>query len=757
MRRFLVYTTASLAVIFLSVFGFLYFKYPPGSWKEILIKKAQDELKVKIDVQKIRYGWDGFLKLEGVHLHIEEKPQKNSPPELVIGEIGVLFYPSSLWQKKLDIHSLSIRDVRLKIVQNKKGKYNWERSALWKKWREAPPKKPKKKKTAKPQGKPKDPLFSLDRAEINQVVLKNIILDLKAPQLVPVRGEYRLDAELNFGGDQLDSEIEINTADQESPGLDARLSVPFHFSHLWRNKEDLSQVAERLKKAETQVALRFKKFSSVYWKRFLPNGKIFQSVHGDVLLLKKKDDHKVQISMNELECRLNKKYKKASLTLNGDSIYHLKKKRISSRLLKIRSGGKNSIHLENLMIGNKKKEIGFKAILDLNLEEINPYLPKTMSIQGHASGEVLYQSRENNPKLDLSLKSVSLTQNKAAVVQASGLDIKLADGEIQIPSTTIRTFGQDFLFSATGMRSAQGKVFLTYAIKGEKLDIDQIFDLPKTQQKKKNKKQEAKQETKKAVSPRANPLKLPIPLSFTGRINFGSISFLKLNLSNFSAKTDFKKNVWKLDELVFRLAKGSFKGKYQLRFKKKKKKLRHDFTFEIQNLKLHKLFDLLKKENKIYASAHGRFSGSMKGRSLADLSQSLDAKLLIQTSEGKMVNTFLQKGILNGPLGSLKSKLSHLEFLGFQSEILNRGGDIYIRSFKLVSSDLTLSVTGKFNRDFFGDAYMRLKFNDDFIENVASPLQMGIRSQYKNNWYDLPFSCVQSNILKKGCWQADWN
>ncbi len=760
MWRTVLYIILSFFVLLILSFSLLYLKYPPELLKNKFIKKIGEELNTKIKIKDISYTWSGFFKITNIEVHINQYANENSQPDLFIGEIGILFHPSSLWSQKIDIYSLYIQDLKIKIIQNKNEKYNWIKFYL------------SKKILKSVDNKTKNPIYKASienlfkkRFLINNISLKNIILDLNTFSTASINGKYRLDSEINLNNNNLKLKLNISTQNKKILKIDSIFFIPATVPKLIKNYTKIIRNLSYFKVPASQLDVIFYKFPLTYVYKFLPKTNIANSIqylNGKISFITKKNHKKIWIHFHKINCKLSKKYKELKLIFKGKSIYDLMKKKITAKKIKLQLKDKSSIEFRNLTLG-QKTNIRFEALVNFKLNNFKRYLSKNRQLKGQLSSNILYNKFKKQLKADISLKDIIFYQNKIPMMSGENVIIKYENDKITIPETNLTLMNQKLSFRANGKNLSKKGASLLYNLKIQKLDMNQVIKIINSDSKfkniRKNKSHKQKDISKKKFQT-ISSLRSLLPISLYGNINIGSLLFSKLNLNQLSIKTSFQDNLLKIDQFKFSLAYGLITGNYRLRFKNpninKRNRLKHTFYLKIKSLKLHKLYELFKSDNKIYASYSGELVGKMQGSSLKEFSESFNSKFIMETSKGKMLNTFLQKGILNGALGHLESKLSHLDFLNFKAEILTRKGNIYLQSLKFISSDFSLSMTGKFDWALFGDAYMRFKFNDKFIENIASPVRLGINSTYQKGQYILPFSCLQNKIIQPTCWQADW-
>ena len=761
MFRILVYTIFLPIFIFVvSFFGFLYLKYPPESWKGELIKQIEEKLKAKIEIENIHYGFDGFLKIRGFGLYIvqdsslKNNKAKNPQPDLLIDELGILFNPSSLWSQKLDIYSLYIQGLKAHIIQNKKKHYNWQKLHLFKELSKAA-----KKKSSSLQVTEEN--FFQNQLFIKNISLDDIVLHIRAPSLVSVAGKYVVDADIKLGDDDLQLEMQVKTPKKNRIEIDSTVFLPARLSQLIKNYKTIKNRIAQKKFPSSKIKIRFHNFQAKYVHKFLPKLRMIQYLNGTIFLStisKKEHSARLFVKFHNTHFKMNKNYKKMAVSLNGALSIYLKKRKMIAKKMEIKIANKSFVQLSDLLI-NGNKNIQLKANIDLAIQDFKKYFDSDTQAEGNVVGNLSYGFANKPLKGSISLQDTSLSREHIPFLKKSNMTIKFLGNKIEIPNTTLTVLKQKVDFKAKGSLSKKKGTSFTYTLTAKTWNMNEVLKMTRDNSStsthaKNTKKNQLSRAADSFEKKNEEPFLLRsfLPVSLRGDIHFDSFLVSKLNFAQFSAKTSFKKRVLSLDKFRFSLEKGIFTGNYQIKFLKKNL---HTFAFKIENLKLHKIFKKFGTKDTIYATSSGEFMGQMEGSSLAEFSQTLDSKIQMKASEGKMVNTFLQKGLLNGPLGGLESKLSHLEFLGYKANILTRQGHIYIESIKFVSNDFSFSVVGKFDWDFFGNSYMKLKFTDKFIENIASVVRLGIVSNKQDDQYVFFFSCLQRNILDKKCWQPD--
>ena len=739
----------AICLLFFSAVGIIYFIYPPGSWKYILVDRLEKNLGAKVEIEEISYSLTGSLVIKGVQIFTEPAPASNIQPGLRIDAISVLFHPASLWQDGLKIYSIEILDPKLRIIELGRKKYNWSRLPMVKRLLERLSEK-KMRKDTKPT---EDDDFLLKGLDVQKIFIKDLNLDLNAPSIIPSRQNYLISMDIGLYKNQFIPNIKIKLKKESSVELSARLEMPATLAHLIKNYNKIEARFRANNFPRGEVNLHFKNFDFSSIKQLLDKNFIILKADGNISLIRDQSHKKiVKAKFSDLFLNFGKGQKFLSVQVDGTLGYNTQQKEIKGRYLKIMLTPDQNINIDEIFLDTKGLHT-LDAEVDLSAETLAEYLDPGLSIKGYVIGKIKLE-RSKGIKARLDLNNISFFHNEISFLENSSFIFNIQDDQISIPKSNIIFFKHPMSLTAQGSFSREKGIDLKYKIYGNRFDSNLILDvLSSNGSLELSSKSSGEEKSKDSKAASSKSKKNVYPIKVQGDIHFKEALVSKIKFDDLKASLDFEGKKITLNPLDLSLAQGSLKGKYQLVLGKTP---RHYFSFQIKQFKANRLIDFFDIKDKIYASFNGSLKGTMRGADFASLTKSLEATLNLKTSTGKLVNTFLQGGLLNGPLGSLERKLYRLEFSEFSADAEASEGEIYVERVKLRSSDLELNVIGKFDWNLFGNGYMNLKFTNSFIENVAAPARLGILNNYQNGWYQLPFSCIQENIRKLNCWEPDW-
>jgi hypothetical protein len=135
--------------------------------------------------------------------------------------------------------------------------------------------------------------------------------------------------------------------------------------------------------------------------------------------------------------------------------------------------------------------------------------------------------------------------------------------------------------------------------------------------------------------------------------------------------------------------------------------------------------------------------------------QNLTGPVSFRIGRGKIKDSFLQKGILTGPLHKLEDKFSDIEFVSGMADLTLNHGAISIRKLYFDADEWSISLRAEADKDLQGKAALDFRFRESFIANVANPLHLGIEGRKEGEYYELPFAC-RGNIASGSCYQQNW-
>jgi AsmA protein len=146
---------------------------------------------------------------------------------------------------------------------------------------------------------------------------------------------------------------------------------------------------------------------------------------------------------------------------------------------------------------------------------------------------------------------------------------------------------------------------------------------------------------------------------------------------------------------------------------------------------------------------------SFTGNSLDSLLQTGNGQMSLRLGRGKIRDSFLQKGVLSGPLHKLEEKFSDIEFASAQAELRLNPNKIQVQKFYFDAEEWHVTYRAEADAQWQGKAALTLRFRSSFVENVANPLHLGISDRQDGDFYDLPFAC-RGAVLSGDCYKKNW-
>ena len=713
----------------------------------IIAEQLEKVLGTKVIIEKIDYSLTGSFVLKGIQFFIEPEPDQDSQPDLRIDEISVLFHPSSLWKKGLKIYSIEILNPKLKIVELRREKYNWSRLSMIEKLLEENSKKRIKEKSAGNSG------FFLKNLDIQKIFIKDLDLVLNAPSIAPNKQNYLLSVGLGFYENQFTLYIKFKQKKESSLELSVKFIIPGKLAYLIKNHEKIKAdlIANGFPNGKVNLLFKDFNFSPIKQliRQLMNKNLVIVSADGEATLMKDQDHRDTfKVKFNKLLLNFGDSLKFLSAQIDGGLRYNVQQEEIKGKSLKIKLDPDQNINIREISLDTKGLHT-LNARVDLRVETIAKYLNPDVSVKGHTIGKVRFDRSKENIEARLNFNNISFSHNKIPFLENSNFTLRIQNNQVSVPKSNVVFFKNPMALAAQGSFSTKKGIDLKYNIYGNRLDLGLVLNTLNGSPKSFGKTHEEEKESKGSDRRKKNTY----PMKIRGDVHFRETLVSKIKFDDFKASLNFKNEKITLYPFRLSLGQGNLIGRYELTLKKTP---RHQFSFQVKRLKINKLIDFFDVEDKVYASFNGSLKGVMHGTDFKSLTRSLKATLDLKTSTGKLVNTFLQGGLLNGPLGPLEKKLRHLEFSEFSADVKALKGKIYVEKANLSNPALQLNVTGKFDWNLVGDGYMKLKFTNDFIEDIAVPARLSILDHYYNGWYQLPFSCIQENIRKLSCWEPDW-
>ncbi|MFZ5630531.1 MAG: AsmA family protein [Spirochaetota bacterium] len=243
----------------------------------------------------------------------------------------------------------------------------------------------------------------------------------------------------------------------------------------------------------------------------------------------------------------------------------------------------------------------------------------------------------------------------------------------------------------------------------------------------------------------SNPsIKASIQLS-AGSLQLGKLKTGPLRAQLYSDGSTTEVRSWQVE-----FGQGRMQGSY-----KKQADGQQDLSFRVGAVKVQNLNTLLGFKATVYGTidADGRLNFS--GNSLESVMQTGTGQVSLRLGRGKIRDSFLQKGVLAGPLHKLEEKFSDIEFASAQAEVRLTPNKIQVQKFYFDAEEWNVTYRAESDATWQGKAALAFRFRSSFVENVANPLHMGISDRKDGDFYDLPFAC-RGAVLTGECYKKNW-
>lgn len=176
---------------------------------------------------------------------------------------------------------------------------------------------------------------------------------------------------------------------------------------------------------------------------------------------------------------------------------------------------------------------------------------------------------------------------------------------------------------------------------------------------------------------------------------------------------------------------------------------------QAQGLKAQTISENLSLPGTVYGTLNTSANLQFTGSSTESIRRSLTGSLNADLGRGKIKNSFLQKGILTGPLHKLEDKFSDIEFASGSIEARFSAGAIEIKKLWFDAEEWNAQLRAEADAEGQGKAALNFRFRSSFVENAANPLHLGIGSRKEGDFYDLPFAC-RGNVFSGACYKQNW-
>lgn len=221
--------------------------------------------------------------------------------------------------------------------------------------------------------------------------------------------------------------------------------------------------------------------------------------------------------------------------------------------------------------------------------------------------------------------------------------------------------------------------------------------------------------------------------------------------SPLSAQIQTSGSVIRFDKISAGFARGQISGSYIYDYAAEK----HTARLGLSRIKTHDLSEALKLKATVFGVLDGRFDATFTGNNRAQVLKTITGSINASIGRGKIKDSFLQKGILNGPLHKLEAKFSDTEFESAAVEAVFSSGALSLKKLNFDAGEFNVNMRAESAAGGQGKATLNFRFRASFVENVANPLHMGIESLRDGDFYDLPFAC-RGDVFSSACYTKNW-
>lgn len=234
------------------------------------------------------------------------------------------------------------------------------------------------------------------------------------------------------------------------------------------------------------------------------------------------------------------------------------------------------------------------------------------------------------------------------------------------------------------------------------------------------------------------------------RLSVGELRAGKWRLNQFKGDLAINTAGLKIENASAGLAQGRLQFNYR-----RERDGQQSLQLQAQGLKSQVISENLSLPGTVYGILNTTAALRFSGESAENIRRTLSGTLNADLGRGKIKNSFLQKGILTGPLHKLEDKFSDIEFASGSIDARFSTGAIEIKKLWFDAEEWNAQLRAEANLEGQGKAALNFRFRSSFVENAANPLHLGIGSRKEGDFYDLPFAC-RGNVFSGACYKQNW-
>lgn len=239
-------------------------------------------------------------------------------------------------------------------------------------------------------------------------------------------------------------------------------------------------------------------------------------------------------------------------------------------------------------------------------------------------------------------------------------------------------------------------------------------------------------------------------VDITVRLKAGQFRYGKWRLAALAGNVTYNQQGLDIDEAEAVFAKGQIRFAYKRPLSGAQK-----LRFEAQGLQAQALSESLELPAKIYGPLNASANFSFEGDNMEAFRRSASGSLTMSLGRGKVKDSFVQKGVLTGPLHKLEEKFADIEFASANLDARFVTGVMTIKKLHFDAEEWNVLFKAEADATGKGRAALDFRFRQSFVENAANPLHLGISSRKDGDFYDLPFAC-RGNVFSAACYKQNW-
>lgn len=235
------------------------------------------------------------------------------------------------------------------------------------------------------------------------------------------------------------------------------------------------------------------------------------------------------------------------------------------------------------------------------------------------------------------------------------------------------------------------------------------------------------------------------------RIAAPAIQYQKWRVENFSGNLHKSGDTIRLDDATMVFARGRVGASYARTGATRAQSLK----LNAQGMKGQDLSAIFGFKTTVFGDVSADASMTFQGDGMEEIRKSITGSGTLRIGRGKIKDSFMQKGVLSGPLHKLEEKFSDIEFASGSADVAFTAGRINARKVFFDAEEWNITMRAEADSDGAGKAALDFRFRTSFVANVANPLHLGIEGRKEGDFYELPFAC-RGNVFSGACYKQNW-